>query len=83
MKYDEKTMTSVRTPPIMLVKGIMKTKTYTTSVELAQMMVTLISEQFTMTAELTTELLVQLSAYFFHMGIHNKEFLTLMTNYVD
>jgi len=50
---------------------------------MAKMMVPLISEQFTMTAEVITELLVQLSAYFSHTGIHNKEFLAFMTNYVD
>jgi len=36
-----------------------------------------------MTAEVTTELLVQLSAYFSHTGIHNKEFLAFMPNYMD
>jgi len=36
-----------------------------------------------MTVEVTTELLVQLSAYFAHTGIHNKEYLSFMTNYVD
>ena len=82
-RYDKQTTTSVRTPPTTLAKGLMKTKTCTTSVEMAKMMVPLISKQFTMTAEVTTELLVQLSAYFSHTGIHNKEFLAFMTNYVD
>jgi len=50
---------------------------------MAQMMVLLISEQFTMTAEVTTELLVQISAYFSHTGIHNEEYLSFMINYVD
>ena len=68
---------------MMLFKGLMKTKTCTTSVEMAKMMVPLISEQLTITAEVTTELLVQLSVYFAHTGIHNKEFLAFMTNFVD
>jgi len=50
---------------------------------MTQMMVLLISKKFTMTAEVTTELLVQLSAYFNHTGIHNKGHLSFMTNYVD
>ena len=83
MRYDEQTTTSIRTPPTTLAKGLMKIKTCTTSVEMAQMMVPLIREQFIMTAEVTTELLVQLSAHFSHMGIHNEEFLAFMTNYVD
>ena len=63
--------------------GLTKTKACTTSVEMAQMMVPLISEQLIMMAEVTTKLLVQLSAYFSHKGIHTKEFLDFMTNYVD
>ena len=50
---------------------------------MAQMMVPLISKQFTMTAEVTTEPLVQMSAYFAHMGIHHKEYLSFITNYID
>ena len=61
----------------------MKTKTCTTFVEMAHMMIPLISKLLTMTAKVTTELLVQLSAYFDHTGIDNKEFLAFMTNYVD
>jgi len=56
------TATSIRTPETTLSMGLMNTKTCTISVEMTQMMVLLIREQFTMTAELTTELLVQLSA---------------------
>ena len=33
--------------------------------------------------EVTTELLVQMSAYFAHMGIHNEEYLSFMTNYAN
>jgi len=47
------------------------------------MMVPLISENVTMTAEVTTEFLVQLSAYISYTGIHNKEFLAFMMNYMD
>jgi len=47
------------------------------------MIVPLISKQFKMTAEVTTELLVQLSAYFVHTGIHDEEYVSFMTNYVD
>ena len=47
------------------------------------MMVPLIRKQFTMTDKVTTEILVQVSAYFAHMGIHNEEYLSFMTNYVD
>ena len=36
-----------------------------------------------MTADITTELLVQISAYFTNTGIHNEEYLSFMTNYVD
>ena len=82
-KDNTQTTTSVRSTTTTLSMGLMKTKTCTTSVEMAQMMVPLISKQFTMTAEVTTELLVQLSAYFSHTGIHNEEFLAFMTNYVD
>jgi len=71
---------SVRTPATKFSMGLMKTKTYTTSVEMVQMIVLLIRKQFTMTTEVTME---QLSAYFSHTGIHNKEFLAFMTNYVD
>ena len=83
MRDDKQTTTSVRTPATTLSMGIMKIKICTTSVEMVQMMVPLISKKFTMTVEVITELLVQLSVYFSHMGIHNKEFLTFMTNYVD
>ena len=82
-RYDEQTKTSVRTPPMTLAKGLMKTKTCATSVDMVKMMVPLISKQFTMMTEVTTELLVQLSAYFAHTGIRNEEFLAFMTNYVD
>ena len=75
--------TSVRTLATTLSMGLMKTKTYTTSVDMDQMMVLLISEKFTMTAEVITELLIQLSTYFPHIGIHNEEYLSFMTNYVD
>jgi len=54
--------TSVRTLATTLSMGLMKTKTSTKFVEMAQMMVPLIRKQFTMTVEVTTELLVQLSA---------------------
>merc|ERR1740124_1974130 len=54
--------TSVRTLATTLSMGFMKTKTSTTFVEMAKMMVPLISKQFTMTAEVTTEIFVQLSA---------------------
>ena len=43
------TTTSVRTPTTTLSIGLMKTKTYTTFVKMDQMMVLLISENFTMT----------------------------------
>merc|ERR1740124_224620 len=54
--------TSVRTLATTLSMELMKTKTSTTFVEMAQMMVPLISNHFTMTVEVTTEILVQLSA---------------------
>jgi len=82
-RYDEQTTTIVRTPSTTLAKGLMKTKTCTTSIYIAKIMVPLISGQFTMTAEVTTELLIQLSVYFFHTGIHDEEFLAFVTNYVD
>jgi len=65
------TTMSARTPTTMLSMGLMKTKICTTSVEMSQMMVLLISNQFMMKAEVTTELLVQIFAYFAHTGIHN------------
>jgi len=77
------TTTSVRTPATTFSIGLMKTKICTTSIEMAQMIFLLISKQFTMTAEVTTEPLVQLSAYFAHTGIHNEEYLSFMMNYVD
>ena len=52
------TKTNIRTPVMTLSIGLMKTKIYTTSVEMAQMMVLLINEQFTMMAEVTMEILV-------------------------
>jgi len=36
-----------------------------------------------MTAEVRTELLVQVSVYFANTGIHNNKFLAFMTNYMD
>jgi len=42
-RYDEQTTTSVNTPPMTLAKGLMKTKICTTSVEMAKIMVLLIS----------------------------------------
>jgi len=55
-KYDgTSAMTSVKTPVTPLFKGLMRTKSYKTSVE---MMVPLIIEQLTMMAEVTTELKV-------------------------
>jgi len=77
------TMTSVRTPATTFSMGLMKKKICTASGEIVQMMVPLISKQFTTTVEVTSELLVQLSAYFAHTCIHNEEFLAFMTNYVD
>jgi len=71
------TTTSVRITATTLSMGFMKTKTCTTSVEMSQTMVPLIRKQFTMPAEVTTELLVQLSAYFAHTGIHNEEHVSL------
>jgi len=77
------TTTSVRTPATTLSMGFMKTRTCTISVETNQMMVMLISKQFTITAEVTTELLVKLSMYFTHTDIHTEEYLSFMTNCVD
>ena len=62
MMYNELTLMSVRTPSTTLAKGLMKTKTCTISVEMAQMMVPLFSKHFTMPEEVISELLVQLSA---------------------
>jgi len=45
--------TSVRNPAITLSMGLMKSRTCTTSIEIAQMMVPLISKQFTMTVEVS------------------------------
>ena len=61
----------------------MKTKSCKISIDMEQMMVPLIRKQVTMTDKVTTEILVQVSAYFAHMGIHNEEYLSFMTNYVD
>jgi len=80
---DTQTTTSVRNPATTLSMGLMKTRTCTTSVEMVQMMVLLISEQFKMTAEVTTELLVQLSVYFAHTGIRSRDFPAFITKYVD
>ena len=77
---DTQTTTSVRAPTATLSMGLMKTNTCTTSVEMAQMIVPLISEQLTMTTEVTTELLVQLSVYFSHTSIHNEELFAFITN---
>jgi len=49
------TTTRIMTPGAALSMGLMKMKTCTTSIEMAQMMVTLIIEQFTMMAEVTAE----------------------------
>ena len=46
-------------------------------------MMPLISKQFKMTAEVTTEPLVQMSTYFAHKGINHEEYFSFMTNYVD
>ena len=51
-----------KTPATPLLKGLMKTKSCKTSVEMAQMIVPLTSEQFMMTAEVTAEFLVQIFA---------------------
>jgi len=77
------TTTSLRNPSMAFSTGLMKTKTCTISVEMDQIMVLIISKKIAMTAELTKELMVHLSAYFSHMGIHNEEYLSFMTNYVD
>jgi len=73
----------VKTPTTTLFMGLMKTKNCKTSIEMTEIMVPLVSEQFTMMVEVTTELLILLSAYFAHTVIHNKEYLSFMMNYVN
>ena len=74
--------TSVKYLITPLFKGPMWVKPCKISVEMAHIMVSLISKQFTMTAKVTMEPLVQMSAYFAHTGIHHEEYLSFMTNYV-
>ena len=62
---------------------IMKTKSGTTIVEMAYLIVPLISKQFMLNVDLTKELLVQISVLVFHTGIHNEEYLSFVTNRVD
>ena len=69
---DTQTTTSVRILETTLSMGFMKTKTCTKPVEMAQMILLLISKLFTTTVEVTSEHLVQLSASFAHTGFHNK-----------
>ena len=66
-----------------LSKRLMKTKSCKTFIEMSHMMVPLISKKLTITAEATTELLVQMSAYFAHTGIYNEEYPFFVTNYID
>ena len=75
--------TSTKTPSTLLLKGLIKMKSCKTSVDMAHMMVPLMSKQFMVTAEVTTEMLVQIYAYFAHTGVHNEEYLSFMTNYVN
>ena len=76
-------MTNIKTPTMTLFTGLLKIKMRKTSVEIAEMIVPLVSDQFTMTTEVTTELLIQLSAYFEHKDIHNEEYISFMTKYVN
>ena len=50
--------TSVKTLSTSLEKGLIRKKSCKTSVEIAEMIVAMISKQFTMTAEVATEFLV-------------------------
>ena len=76
-------MANIKTSAMTVFTGLLKTKTCKISVEMVEMIVPLISKHFTMTADVTTELLIQLSAYFEHTSIHNEEYLFFMKNYVD
>jgi len=76
-------MANINIPTRTLFTGLLKSKTCKTFVEMADIMVPLISGMFTMTVEVTTELLIQLSTYFEHTGLHNEEYLSFMTNYID
>jgi len=69
------TTTSVRTPATTFSMEFMRTKTWTISVEMAQMMVPLIIEQFTMIAEVTKELMVQLRILFPHRYSQQRLFV--------
>jgi len=76
-------MANIKTPTTALFTGLLKMKMFNTPIEMAEIIIPLISKQFTMTAEVTMELLIQLSAYFEHTGIHNEEYLSIMIKYVN
>jgi len=77
------TTVNIKTPTTTLFMGMLITKTCKISDEMAQMMVPIISEQFTMIVDITTELLIQLSAYIELTGIQNEKYLSFMTNYIN
>jgi len=81
---DTSVTASVKIPKTTLYnKGLVKTKLCKTSVEMEDMIGPLISKKLIMTEKVTTILLVQMSAYFTHTGIHNEEHLSFMTSYVN